>query len=71
MEEMLKVIRGVKHWILRYVVTNQEWNNKAAGKDFKKDTQKPEAMELSEKLVWKNKKEGITKKEIQCNLKTG
>ena len=30
-----------------------------------KDTQKPEAMELGEKLVWKNKKEGITKKEIQ------
>jgi len=27
-----------------------------------KDTQKPEAMELGEKLVWKNKKEGITKK---------
>lgn len=26
------------------------------------DTQKPEAMELGEKVVWKNKKEGITEK---------
>lgn len=71
MEEMLKVIRGVKHWILRYVVTNPEWNNKAAGKDLKRCSE-TRSYGVKWKIGLKEwERRNYKERNPVCNLKTG